>query len=106
MLQTLLTSTLPSIHHVQLSDKDRVCSDWTPQVEDLQGNKINLVLSFWETGNNKKDNRAKKNSFIFPSTKFEFWHFFAVLMDLQTSKKWRSWRSGIVENSADCGRFE
>ena len=58
MLQTLLTSTLPSIHHVQLSDKDRACSDWTPQVEDLQGNKINLVLSFWETGNNKKDNRA------------------------------------------------
>ena len=72
MLQTLLTSTLPSIHHVQLSDKDRVCSDWTPQVEDLQGNKINLVLSFWETGNNKKDNRAKKTLLSFLQLNLNF----------------------------------
>ena len=72
MLQTLLTSTLPSIHHVQLSDKDRVCSDWTPQVEDLQGNKINLVLSFWETGNNKKDNRAKKTVLSFLQLNLNF----------------------------------
>ena len=72
MLQTLLTSTLPSIHHVQLSDKDRVCSDWTPQVEDLQGNKINLVLSFWETGNNKKDIRAKKTVLSFLQLNLNF----------------------------------
>ena len=39
---------MPSIHLVQLSDKDRAESDWAPQVEDLQVNKIYFLIHTYD----------------------------------------------------------